>query len=104
MRRAVALALVASLACMGGEPVEAISFDVPIEVSTDAGVRWASDGGVCLTPKGWDKVDTQFRALQVTVSEHKAEPSPQGWFFAGVATGGVVTAAILGGLYLAFKK
>ncbi len=104
LRRAIALALVASLACSGGEPAEAISFDVPIQVSTDGGVRWSSDGGICLTPKAWDKVDTQFRALQTTVSDRKAEPSPEGWFFAGVAVGTAVTTAVGTALYLIFKK
>ncbi len=100
LRLAVTLASVVSLACLGAEPVEAISFDKPIRVvDADARVRWASDGGTCLTPAGWGKVDAEYVRLQRAEQVHKTEPSPATWFFAGIGTGAAVVAVVASVLY-----
>lgn len=94
-RLAVTSALVVSLASLGAEPAEAISFDRPIRVvDEDARVRWASDGGTCLTPAAWTKVDESFKALQRTEQAHKSEPSPATWFLAGLGTGAGIVIAV----------
>ena len=104
MRWVLALTLVASRVGLGAAPVEAISFDRPIRVLDEAdSVRWASDGGTCLTPIGWGKIDTEFVRLQTIESRHVDEPSPARWFLGGLAAGGVVTLALGIGLYFATR-
>lgn len=91
----IALALVASQASLGAEPAEAISFDRPIRVINERNeVRWISDGGTCLSPPAWAQVDAEVARLQTVETRHKNEPSPAGWFFAGVAVGAGVASVI----------
>lgn len=105
MRLLFIAALVASLVSLGAEPAEAISFSAPIRVINEKNeVRWASDGGTCLTPKGWSHVDNEFKNLQTKASEHRDEPSKAGWFFAGLGTGAGVTAIGAVVLFFVFKK
>ncbi len=99
MRWAATLAVVVSSACLGAEPSEAISFDRPIRVINEKNeVRWASDGGTCLTPPAWLKVDAEYKRLQDVEARHKLEPSRGAWFLgglvAGVAIGGGVALAV----------
>ena len=100
LRRALALALVASSVMLGAEPSEAISFDKPIRVINEKNeVRWISDGGTCLSPPAWAKVDNEFKRLQTAEQLHANEPSPGKWFLAGLAAGAVITAGVAIGVY-----
>lgn len=83
---------------------EAMSWDRPIRVLNDRNeVRWQSDGGTCLTPDAWSKVDDEYKRLQGVEYLHKTEPSPFGWLLAGAVVGSIVTAGLLVGVYVATK-
>lgn len=103
LRLAFTLTLVASLASLGAEPAEAISFDRPIRVINERNeVRWSSDGGTCLSPPAWAEIDAEFVRLQTSETQHKNEPSPAKWFFAGAMTGATIATviAVAAGVYL----
>jgi hypothetical protein len=97
VKRLVAiLASVASLACLGAEPTEAISFDRPIRVINEKNeVRWISDGGTCLSPPAWAQVDDEFKKLQTIKSQHENEKSPAIWFVAGAGTGAAIAIGVV---------
>ena len=100
MRLAISLALVASLASLGAEPDEAISFDAPFAVVVEDRIIDFPDGGTVLTPEAFTKVDQEFVRLQRVEEIHATEPSHFGWFLAGGITGAIVATVLLGSLWL----
>jgi hypothetical protein len=101
---ALALILILNSAAAQSTNSEAMSWDKPIRVINEKDeVRWASDGGTCLTPKAWFTVDEEYKRLQGVEYVHRNEPSPLGWFLAGTLAGVVVASGLLVGLYVATK-
>lgn len=115
MTPAFGLALVASLA-LGAEPGEAIStgtdagvkpkiyqLDAPFAVVQDGETLLELDAGVVMPLEGFQTLDQEFVRLQTLEYEHKTNPAPVIWFAAGTAVGGIGTAVLLIGLWLAIK-
>lgn len=112
MTPALGLALVASLA-LGAEPGEAISdagykpkiyqLDAPFAVVQDGETLLELDAGVVMPLEGFQTLDQEFVRLQTLEYEHKTNPDPMIWFAAGTAVGGIGTAVLLIGLWLAIK-
>ncbi len=111
MRALLVAGLVVSLAAWGAgadqfghppfpvPPAEAIQFDAPralVDFEADGGARlvWVSDGGVCLTPSGIDKVDNRLK--QFEAREKATVDKSSQFFWGGMAAGGVLTTIAAG--------